>query len=47
MTSVGGKKVFYPSGCKEVNEELGKDELVRRLKVWLSHLLLNKQTLKY
>ncbi|XP_062616219.1 sister chromatid cohesion protein PDS5 homolog B-like [Saccostrea cucullata] len=33
MTSVAGKKVVYPSGCKEVNEELGKDELVRRLKL--------------
>lgn len=33
MTSVAGKKVVYPSGCKEVNEEIGKDELVRRLKV--------------
>lgn len=33
MTSVAGKKVVYPSGCKEVNEEIGKDELVRRLKL--------------
>ena len=30
---VKGKKVVYPPGCKEINEELGKDELVRRLKV--------------
>ena len=28
-------KVVYPTGCKEVNEELGKDELVKRLKVRL------------
>ncbi|XP_060604086.1 LOW QUALITY PROTEIN: sister chromatid cohesion protein PDS5 homolog B-like, partial [Ruditapes philippinarum] len=26
-------KIIYPSGCKEVTEELGKDELVRRLKL--------------
>lgn len=38
MTSVAGKKVVYPSGCKEVNEEIGKDELVRRLKVGIEHL---------
>ena len=28
-------KVVYPSGCKEVTDELGKDELVRRLKVYM------------
>lgn len=28
-------KIVYPPGCKEVTEELGKDELVRRLKVML------------
>lgn len=26
-------KVVYPPGCKEVSDELGKDELVKRLKV--------------
>ncbi|KAL4230738.1 Sister chromatid cohesion protein PDS5 A [Mactra antiquata] len=26
-------KIVYPPGCKEVTEELGKDELVRRLKL--------------
>lgn len=26
-------KIVYPPTCKEVTEELGKDELVRRLKV--------------
>ncbi|XP_041360337.1 sister chromatid cohesion protein PDS5 homolog A-B-like isoform X3 [Gigantopelta aegis] len=26
-------KVVYPPGCKDVNEELGKDELVKRLKL--------------
>ena len=26
-------KITYPSGCKELNEELSKDELVKRLKV--------------
>lgn len=26
-------KIVYPAGCKEVTEELGKDELVRRLKL--------------
>ncbi|KAL3879117.1 hypothetical protein ACJMK2_031429 [Sinanodonta woodiana] len=26
-------KILYPSGCKEVTEDLGKDELVRRLKL--------------
>ncbi|KAK3099941.1 hypothetical protein FSP39_012194 [Pinctada imbricata] len=31
--SAGKGKVVYPPGCKEINEELGKDELVRRLKL--------------
>jgi len=26
-------KIIYPATCKEVTDELGKDELVRRLKV--------------
>jgi len=26
-------KIIYPATCKEATEELGKDELVRRLKV--------------
>ena len=26
-------KLTYPPGCKELNEELSKDELVKRLKV--------------
>ena len=26
-------KLVYPPGCKEVTEDIGKDELVRRLKV--------------
>lgn len=31
----GGKpnKIVYPPNCKEVSEDIGKDELVRRLKV--------------
>ena len=29
-------KLVYPSGCKEVTEDIGKDELVRRLKVNMS-----------
>lgn len=28
-----GSKVVYPPGCKELTEELGKDELIKRLKV--------------
>ena len=39
MSVTHGKKtikVVYPSGCKEVTDELGKDELVRRLKVFSS-----------
>lgn len=38
MTSVVGKKVVYFFGCKEVNEEIGKDELVWRLKVGIEYL---------
>ena len=30
-----GPKITYPAGCKELTEELTKDELVRRLKVWI------------
>ncbi|GFO14487.1 sister chromatid cohesion protein pds5 homolog b [Plakobranchus ocellatus] len=26
-------KIVYPSGCKELSEDVGKDELIRRLKV--------------
>ena len=26
-------KIVYPAGCKDIDEELGKDELVKRLKV--------------
>ena len=26
-------KIVYPQGCKEISDELGKDELFRRLKV--------------
>ncbi|XP_069130479.1 sister chromatid cohesion protein PDS5 homolog A-like [Argopecten irradians] len=29
----GSNKVVYPAGCKELSDELGKDELVRRLKL--------------
>ena len=32
-------KVVYPSGCKEVNDEVGKDEMVRRLKVYTQESL--------
>ncbi|KAK7496569.1 hypothetical protein BaRGS_00012221, partial [Batillaria attramentaria] len=28
-----GDKIVYPPGCKELSEELGKDELIRRLKL--------------
>ena len=28
-------KITYPPGCKELSEELSKDELVKRLKVRL------------
>ncbi len=28
-------KIVYPAGCKEINEELNKDELIKRLKVGL------------
>ncbi|KAJ8298337.1 hypothetical protein KUTeg_024868 [Tegillarca granosa] len=28
-----GKKIVYPAGCKEISEDLGKDELVKRLKL--------------
>ncbi|XP_025084821.1 sister chromatid cohesion protein PDS5 homolog A-like [Pomacea canaliculata] len=28
-----GSKVVYPPGCKELTEELGKDELIKRLKL--------------
>lgn len=26
-------KIVYPSGCKELTEDLGKDDLIKRLKV--------------
>jgi hypothetical protein len=26
-------KIVYPPGCKDISEEMGKEELVRRLKV--------------
>ena len=26
-------KIVYPPGCKDITEEMGKEELVRRLKV--------------
>lgn len=26
-------EIVYPQGCRPVNEELGSDELIRRLKV--------------
>lgn len=28
-----GPKVTYPSGCKELSEDLSKDELLKRMKV--------------
>lgn len=30
---IKGEKVVYPPGCKELSEEVGKDELIRRLKL--------------
>lgn len=32
-------EIVYPQGCRPINEELGSDELIRRLKV-SSHSLL-------
>lgn len=29
----GGSDIVYPQGCRPINEELGSDELIRRLKV--------------
>ena len=29
-------KIQYPPGCKEISDELGRDELLKRLKVWSS-----------
>ena len=32
------KEIEYPKGCKEINSELSRDELVKRLKVCLSSM---------
>lgn len=34
----GGSDIVYPQGCRPINEELGSDELIRRLKT-LAHTL--------
>ena len=36
--SVAASKIVYPPGCKELYEDLGKDELVKRLKVNISFI---------
>jgi len=36
-------RIAYPPGCKELSEELGKEELLKRLKVWyLSSYIISK-----
>lgn len=30
-------EIVYPQGCRSVTEDLGPDELIRRLKVYLIH----------
>lgn len=33
-------EIVYPQGCRSVTEDLGPDELIRRLKVLLENILL-------
>ena len=34
-------EIVYPQGCRSVTEDLGPDELIRRLKVYLIKYLIN------
>ena len=34
-------KINYPPGCKEINEDLNKDELIKRLKVMHTVFVFN------
>lgn len=33
-------EIVYPQGCRSVTEDLGSDELIRRLKVCKKHFLI-------
>lgn len=33
-------EIIYPQGCRSVTEDLGPDELIRRLKVLLKNILI-------
>lgn len=39
-------EIVYPQGCRSVTEDLGPDELIRRLKVYLIHKYYHKYSLK-
>lgn len=39
-------EIVYPQGCRSVTEDLGPDELIRRLKVYLIHKYYHKYLLK-
>lgn len=50
MTPSGKDKahtITYPPNCKELHEDLGKDELIRRLKVMFISLQAREVTLFY
>ena len=38
-------KIVYPPGCKELSEDVGKDELIRRLKVCFPFFLNDRASL--
>ena len=38
-------KINYPPGCKEINEDLNKDELIKRLKVMVCFCLQRRSNI--
>lgn len=36
-------EIIYPAGCRSVTEDLGPDELIRRLKVQQSSSVINNK----